>query len=140
MTVTGYRATAQRPDVLGRLPGDEQLDAFREALCRNTTLVDVLDRCTTLDLPHWYLAGGCLFQTVWNVVTNRPPDEGIRDYDLFYFDDTDTSWSAEDARIRAGRTVFADLSAPVLAPRTVYDAKTARWKHQWPTLTVLPWP
>lgn len=41
---------------------------------------------------------------------------------------------------------FADLFAmrarpnPVLAPRTVYEAKTARWRTEWPRLTVLPWP
>jgi uncharacterized protein len=26
-----------------------------------------------------------------------------------------------------------------LAPRHVYEAKTARWAEQWPELTVLPW-
>jgi hypothetical protein len=29
---------------------------------------------------------------------------------------------------------------PVLAPPGVYQAKTERWRRQWPTLTVLPWP
>jgi hypothetical protein len=29
---------------------------------------------------------------------------------------------------------------PVLAPRHVYEAKMNRWRRQWPTLTVLPWP
>lgn len=29
---------------------------------------------------------------------------------------------------------------PVLAPRAVYETKTARWRGQWPELTVLPWP
>lgn len=29
---------------------------------------------------------------------------------------------------------------PVLAPRSVYETKTKRWRRQWPTLTVLPWP
>ncbi|HEV7932190.1 MAG TPA: nucleotidyltransferase family protein [Actinomadura sp.] len=28
---------------------------------------------------------------------------------------------------------------PVLAPRSVYEAKTTRWRRQWPELTVLPW-
>ncbi|HEY3503087.1 MAG TPA: nucleotidyltransferase family protein [Actinocatenispora sp.] len=41
---------------------------------------------------------------------------------------------------------FADLfnllvrPNPVLAPRAVYERKTARWQREWPTLTVLPWP
>jgi hypothetical protein len=26
-----------------------------------------------------------------------------------------------------------------LAPRHVYETKTARWQAQWPELTVLPW-
>lgn len=99
--------------MLGRLPVDEQLDAFRDALARNTTLLEVLRRCATLDLPHWYLAGGCLFQTIWNVVTDRPPTEGIKDYDLFYFDDTDTSWQAEDSVLQASQPLFADLPAVV---------------------------
>ena len=29
---------------------------------------------------------------------------------------------------------------PVLAPRAVYEAKAARWRREWPELTVLPWP
>jgi hypothetical protein len=29
---------------------------------------------------------------------------------------------------------------PVLAPRHVYQAKATRWRQQWPSLTVLPWP
>ena len=29
---------------------------------------------------------------------------------------------------------------PVLAPPGVYQAKTERWRRQWPALTVLPWP
>jgi hypothetical protein len=28
---------------------------------------------------------------------------------------------------------------PRLAPRHVYESKTARWQQQWPELTVLPW-
>ncbi|MET7436761.1 hypothetical protein ABZS63_03110, partial [Streptomyces sp. NPDC005568] len=29
---------------------------------------------------------------------------------------------------------------PVLAPREVYETKTARWRREWPELTVLDWP
>jgi uncharacterized protein len=41
---------------------------------------------------------------------------------------------------------FSDLFSmrtrpnPVLAPREVYETKTARWLTEWPTLTILPWP
>ncbi|WP_405407223.1 nucleotidyltransferase family protein [Streptomyces decoyicus] len=39
-----------------------------------------------MGLPGWYLTAGCLFQTVWNVVTDRSPISGIRDYDVFCID------------------------------------------------------
>ena len=32
---------------------------------------------------------GCLYQTVWNVLTGRDRGTGIEDYDLIYFDDGD---------------------------------------------------
>ncbi len=99
--------------MIGRLPLDEQLGALRQVLSRNDVLMEVLARAATLDLPRWYLTAGCLFQTVWNVVTGRPPADGIKDYDVFYFDDADLSWEAEDAVIRAGKAAFAGMPAEV---------------------------
>jgi hypothetical protein len=195
----------------GRLPLDEQLAQLRAAASRNNTLTDLLSRAATMALPGWYLVAGCLYQTVWNVVTGQPPENGILDYDLAYFNDSDVSWQAEDAVIQAGHQVFGDLPAPVqirnqarvhlwyeekfgvpcpphesteaaidafeattaclgvrlepgghwrvyaphglsdvfnlvvrpnpvLSPRSVYEAKTSRWRRQWPDLIVLPWP
>lgn len=196
--------------LIGRLPLDEQVAALRATLARNELLMEVLARAAKLDLPGWYLTAGCVFQTVWNVVTGRPPGEGIKDYDLFYFNDSDLGWDAENEVIQAGERTFRGLPAvveirnearvhlwyedrfgvpcppytsteaaidsfaattccvgirldsgdrwrvyaphgladvfnlvvrpnPVLAPRSVYDAKTRRWREQWPELTVLPW-
>jgi hypothetical protein len=65
--------------VIARLPLDEQLAALRSALARNEVLLEVLRRAASLKLPGWYLTAGCLFQTVWNVVTDRPPAAGIKD-------------------------------------------------------------
>jgi uncharacterized protein len=197
--------------VLGELPLDEQLVELRSVLERNSVLLHVMERTAALELPQSYVTAGCLFQTVWNVVTGRPPTYGIRDYDVLYFDDSDLSWRAEDAVIRAAAEALAGIEAevevrnearvhlwyeqkfgvpappfastegaidsfaattcclgarlepdgrwrvyaphglsdifnlivrpnPVLAPRTVYESKTARWKQQWPELTILDWP
>ena len=84
----------------GRLPLDEQLAGLRALLTRNPTLVEVLTRAAVLALPDWYLVAGCLYQTVWNVVTGQPPESGILDYDLAYFDSSDLSWHAEDEVIQ----------------------------------------
>ena len=97
----------------GRLPLDEQLAGLRALLTRNPTLVEVLTRAAVLALPDWYLVAGCLYQTVWNVVTGQPPESGILDYDLAYFDSSDLSWHAEDEVIQAGCRLFGDLPAPV---------------------------
>ncbi|MGW0166829.1 nucleotidyltransferase family protein [Streptomyces sp. NPDC003343] len=197
--------------MIGRLPLDEQLATLKSVLSRNEVLLEVLERSASLALPGWYVTAGCLFQTVWNVVTDRPPTSGIKDYDVFYFDGGDLSWEAEDAVITAGANAFAGLPGeveirnearvhlwyrqkfgvacapyasteaaidsfaattcclgvrlepggrwrvyaphglsdvfnlvvrpnPVLAPREVYESKTARWRRHWPELRVLEWP
>ena len=183
---------------------------FLAAVLQNATVVEVLARAERLDLPDWYLAAGCLFQTVWNVLEGHDPERGIGDYDLIYHDGTDLSWDAEDVVIRRCAAAFADLGAdvevrnqarvhlwyedhfgvpyaplrssaaavdryaahacrvavrltdgrydvyaptgfadvfgfllrpnPVVAPRWVYETKSARWAALWPRLRILPWP
>ncbi|KAF3765649.1 hypothetical protein M406DRAFT_36502 [Cryphonectria parasitica EP155] len=91
----------------------EEAALFREALLCNTTLLEVLSRAATMDLPDWYLAAGSLTQTVWNMVTDQPPETGIDDYDLVYFDNTDLSWEAEDRVIQQGAKIFEGLPTRV---------------------------
>jgi len=115
----------------GQLSLDEQMTCLRDALDRNQTLGAVLSGAAALNLPGWYLVAGCLCQTVWNVITGQPPEAGILDYDLVYFDPSDLSWEAEDAVIRAGNDLFAGLAAPVeirnqARVRTVADLRPLR--------------
>jgi hypothetical protein len=58
---------------------------------RDPDLVQSLIAARELRLPQWRIVAGCLYQTVWNVLTNKPARTGIKDYDLIYFDDTDLS-------------------------------------------------
>src|SRR5437868_106233 len=66
-----------------------------------------------LALPQWRLVAGCLYQTVWNVLTGRPRGTGINDYDVIYFDDRDLSWDAEDAVIRRVAAATKGAVGPV---------------------------
>jgi uncharacterized protein len=75
-------------------------------------VAEVLRRAPALGVDDWWLVAGVLFQTVWNRLTGRAPGTGIRDADVFYLD-PDPSWDAEDAVIRRGATLFADLPVPV---------------------------
>jgi hypothetical protein len=74
---------------------------------------EILERLPALALDQTYLVAGCLFQTVWNQQSGRPVTEGIKDYDVFYFDGGDLSWEAEDAVIRRAAAMFSDLPVPV---------------------------
>ena len=90
-------------------------------------LMHLLDRLRMLALPQWRLVAGCLYQTVWNVLTDRPRGYGIKDYDLIYYDDADLSWDAEDAVIRRVATATRDCVGPV---ETRNQARVHLWFEQ----------
>jgi hypothetical protein len=49
---------------------------------------------------------GAIYQPVWNHLTGRAPDYGIKDYDVAYHDASDTSYEAEDVVIQRVAAVF----------------------------------
>ena len=81
-------------------PPEEQLRRFETIVRSDPDLMQLLVRIRGVGLPQWRLVAGCLYQTVWNVLTGRDHGTGIKDYDLIYFDDSDLSWAAEDRVIR----------------------------------------
>ncbi|KAJ9602772.1 hypothetical protein H2200_012552 [Cladophialophora chaetospira] len=97
----------------GQLALHHQLLHLRKVLSTNHTLINVLHRAVSLNLPNWYLAGGAVSQTIWNSVSKLPPDTGILDYDLVYHDESDLSYEAEDLAIQAGKEHFRDIAAEV---------------------------
>lgn len=68
-------------------------------------VMQVLTTVRALGLPDWRLFSGAVYQTVWNAVTGRAPDYGLKDFDIGYFD-PDTSWDAEDVFIRRTADAF----------------------------------
>jgi len=83
-----------------------------EAVLRNRANRILLERLPELGLADVWLVSGSIFQTVWNAITGRAPDYGIKDYDIFYFD-ADTSWDAEDANIRRVAAAVSDIGVSV---------------------------
>lgn len=79
----------------------------------NETNAALLPRLAGLGLNQCYLTAGCLFQTLWNRRDDRAPDWGIKDYDVFYCDEDDLSWEAEDRVIKAVEALTADLNATI---------------------------
>ena len=84
----------------------------------------ILDAWDALGLPGGWLVAGCLFQSVWNLESGRPPEDGIKDYDIFYFDADDLSAEAE-ARLQARVDgVLGSLGVPI-------EVKNQARVHLW---------
>ena len=90
-----------------------QLECVLELAPKNPVIEEILRRTPRLELPHWYLGGGCVAQTIWSLAHGFEPTYGIRDYDLVYFDPCDLSWEGEDAIITRARKLFDDLGAAI---------------------------
>ena len=97
----------------------------------------ILSRWARLDLPDAWLVAGCLFQTVWNLQAGRPAHEGIKDYDLFYWDPSDLSDAAESHVQAQAESVFGDLDVRI---EVANQARVHLWYpqhfgHSYPQLT-----
>ena len=73
------------------MPGSEASEReFRDrltAILRATPpLMRVLSVASHLCRPDWLVFSGAVYQPVFNHLTGRPLDYGIKDYDLAYFD------------------------------------------------------
>ena len=108
-------------------------DDFLAACLRNPVIDGIADELLRLALPDAWIVSGCLVQTVWNVLTSRPVDHGISDYDIFYFD-PDTSWQAEDA-------VISELQRRLEKPGVKIEVRNQARVHLWyPEKHGLPYP
>lgn len=83
---------------------------FIERVYQNKNNAIILERLQTVQINDLWLVSGSLFQTVWNTLTNREPTHGIKDYDIFYFNDDDLSLNAENTVIKQIELMFEDLN------------------------------
>jgi uncharacterized protein len=87
-------------------------DQFLALALRNPINEAIARELCEMALPDAWLVAGCLTQSVWNGLTDRPVGYGISDYDIFYFD-PDVSWEAEDAVIGRVQARLGHLGAKV---------------------------
>ena len=107
--------------------GDEAelVERLAAIVCSAPSLMRVLLTMRALDLPDWLVMSGAVYQRVLNALTKRPPDYGVRDYDLGYFDASDISYEAEDAVIRR---VAAAFDEPL---RSAIQVRNQARVHVW---------
>jgi hypothetical protein len=92
---------------------DVQRRALMEIIESDPLLMDVLRGLREENLPDSLLVAGAIYNRVWNALTNRPAHHGINDIDVFYFDESDLSYEAEDRVIQRLALRFAGLPLPV---------------------------
>jgi hypothetical protein len=76
-------------------------------------LMALLKAAQTLQLPQHRVVAGCIYQTVWNILTGRDHGTGINDYDLIYFDGADLSEESELRVEESVRSRLIGFPAPV---------------------------
>ena len=86
---------------------------FEQIVRADPDLMRLLECLRSLSLPQWRVVSGCLYQTVWNILTRRQRGTGLQDFDVVYFDQRDLSWDAEDAVIRRVTQAMTGVSAPI---------------------------
>lgn len=89
------------------------------------TTMRVLRVIRDLDLPDAMVFSGAIYQPVWNHLTGRAPDYGIKDYDVAYHDASDTSYEAEDVVIQR---VAAAFEPPL---RELVEVRNQARVHLW---------
>lgn len=75
------------------------------------------------DFKNYYLAAGCINQTIFNYYHNYDLDYGIGDYDIVYYDE-DTSYEKEDIIIK-------DLKEKLNHLDLKFDIKNEKRVHIW---------
>ncbi len=97
----------------GGLSAEEQQAALENIIRSEPVLLGLLSDLRAFDLPNWLLVSGAIYNNVWNFLTGRAWMTGVKDFDVFYFDDADLSNGAEDKVIKQAEKRFAQIPVPV---------------------------
>ncbi|EFO33083.1 conserved hypothetical protein [Roseibium sp. TrichSKD4] len=89
---------------------DERKQSISAVVRSVPTLMRLLETMRSLDLPDCWLVSGAIYQTMWNIMTDRPHEHGLKDYDIVYFDGSDLSYEAEDRVIKKVEAALPDLA------------------------------
>lgn len=65
-----------------------QQNELLEILCKSHLFKELFGLWSKIPVENCYVAGGCVTQTVWNALSGRACDYGIRDIDIIYYDKT----------------------------------------------------
>lgn len=105
------------------LNSEEQMELVKKIFLSSPLIRNVIEVGDVLNLDNYYIGAGCLTQTVWNSIYDRPYDYGIKDIDIVYFDE-DISFEAENLIIKKAREQFSGIDFEI-------DIKNQARVHIW---------
>ena len=103
------------------MDNEQELKAI---LFQNKVLASIFEKASILDLPDWYLGAGAIAQTVWNHKNGFDLSQGIKDYDLVYFD-TDVTEEKQSQYVKKAKELFGDLPVDI-----VNEARVHLWYRE----------
>ena len=106
----------------------EQLQIFEKIIRKNKRLMEVLKVLEEYsnknsNFHDYYVGAGSVNQTIFNYLSNKEIDYGIKDFDIVYFDN-DLSYEAEDKIIK-------DLEKLLGDKKIEFDIKNEARVHLW---------
>ncbi|MEF3306017.1 nucleotidyltransferase family protein [Paenibacillus sp. GYB003] len=104
--------------------GSAQIGRLIDIVLSSPTMEKLLRSAPRLGLGDYYIGAGCVAQTVWNRLSGLPPEYGIQDIDLVYFDDADLSEDGERRTALEAERLFAELPIRL-------DVKNEARVHLW---------
>ncbi|MDG0875561.1 nucleotidyltransferase family protein [Paenibacillus thiaminolyticus] len=87
-------------------------------------LREVIEKSEMLGLDQYYVGAGCITQTVWNYLTDRPLTFGINDIDIIYFDKSNLSSEKESSIVKMANENFVNFQLKI-------DVKNQARVHLW---------
>lgn len=102
----------------------EQVKVLEEILTSSEIINEALERAKILEIDNYYIGAGCIVQTVWNYMSNKPLDYGIEDIDFVYFDDKNLDFESENRIISKVKELYSDFEIEV-------DVKNQARVHLW---------
>ncbi|MCL2226816.1 MAG: nucleotidyltransferase family protein [Oscillospiraceae bacterium] len=101
-----------------------QVEQLSNILMQSEPMRSVLEKTKELGIVNYYVGAGCVAQTVWNYQLGLELEQGISDYDVVYYDDSDLSAQAEQS--------FTDKLQVALKARNIkLDVNNQARVHLW---------
>lgn len=103
---------------------NEQIKVLEKIVMKSKNINTVIERAESLNLENYYIGAGCIAQTVWNYLSDKPLDYGIKDIDFVYFDEKNLDEESENKVISYVKELYSDLDIEV-------DVKNEARVHLW---------